>query len=479
MTNVIIEDKPLHSALIQFIFPFSIQSDRMPAAKEYMNENGFSFFELLNKEQETAYYGGKNRVSHKDLEHYFLPFTSDVLFPKEADDPFSFQRYSKALDIEAEMHSSQIKVPFTIQSLDLFFLPFDLGFLTIRTELNNVSYSEAIEFAARFRVLENRSRDDREAVIEYRSKEYCQVENFLFKELLPGFTPFLDVDAVQGAYFESLPFFIDERMFVQALYQFQEDATITEADQYRGIQLDGVDEKGNSTISANNNEFIHEYCRNNSFLRLAPNTYHLIDEHVFCCLTNDTGKEADNRIDQMYGEYYYGLLLNLFHKVVLLRLSNAYSHVHLERGTEKTEKLIGEITLFSARYFFLELATQSQGREIFIMLKKAFKNQDLYDDVKQTLSNLYQYQGQKSAKRNNYLITILTIYTVITGIYGMNLVIDQLKKPLTMATLEKFGFFEYLALFVTITGIAASILLGIAFLSKWMREKRNHNAIEQ
>ncbi|MGG1574699.1 hypothetical protein [Fictibacillus sp. NRS-1165] len=472
------EDPPLKSAFFHFIFPFSLKNECLDGLVDYLKSIGYKFFDLEDKAQENAYYGGENKVSHKNLKHYFLPFTSDVLFPK-TEDPITFRRYSKRVDINAELQSGQVKAPFKFHSIDVFLLPFELGFITIRTELNQVSYSEAIEFAARFRVLENRSREDREAVITHEGQPYKQVENFLFSALLPGFTSYLNVEKVNGAYFESLPFFIDERMYVQGLFQFQSGAEFEETDLFRGSQLDGVDEQGRPHMSASSRDFIYEYCLQNSHTRWAPHTYFLVDEHVFCCLTSEEDGQAAKIIDQMYGEYYYGLLLNLFHKIVLLQLSNEYAHVHLERDNKKTQKLIGEITMFSAKYFFLELATQSQGREIFILLKKTFKNQDLYEDVKQTLSTLYQYQGEKSSKRNNYLISILTIYTVITGIYGMNQVIEELKGPIKWKAFQKFGFFEYIALFVTVSGITVSILLGISFLTKWIREKRNMNGIEE
>ncbi|MDN4525671.1 hypothetical protein [Fictibacillus fluitans] len=472
------EDPPLESSYFHFIFPFSMKEDCAEEAIKYLKQKDYEFFSLKSETQEKAYYGGNNKISHKELEHYFLPFTSDVLFPQK-EHRLAFRRYSKATGITAELNSDVIKVPFTINSIDVFLLPFELGFITLRVSLKDgISYSEAIEFAARFRVLENRTRDDREAVVDYENEAYQHVETFIFNALLPDFTSYLDVDKVNGSHFESLPFFIDERMYVQALFQFEEGAQLEETDLFRGSQLDGLNDDGQPVISSSNKEFIHDYCMSNGYQRWAPNTYYLVDEHVFSCMTNATGVERDNRLDQMYGEFYYGLLLNLFHKIVLLRLSNQYSRVHLEKDNDETEKLIGEITLFSARFFFLELAAQSQGRNIFIKLKEVFQNQELYDDVKQTLSTLYQYQDQKAAKRNNYLISILTIYTVITGIYGMNMVIDQLKSPIKLSKISSYGFFEYLALFVTITGIAASILLGISFAKKWIQELRNRNRME-
>lgn len=39
----------------------------------------------------------------------------------------------------------------------------------------------------------------------------------------------------------------------------------------------------------------------------------------FTCVTNEGEREITKLASQMYGEFYYALLLNLFHKIVLLK----------------------------------------------------------------------------------------------------------------------------------------------------------------
>ncbi|UUZ83384.1 hypothetical protein LJK88_05665 [Paenibacillus sp. P26] len=115
---------------------------------------------------------------------------------------------------------------------------------------------------------------------------------------------------------------------------------------------------------------------------------------------------------------------------MLLKLSNRYSHVQLDQNQEEIEELIRSITTFSAKYYFLEVVSQSQGKEIFIQLRNNLGSDELFSEVKKTLSDLYKYQENFTTKRSNYLLLILTIYTVISGIYGMNQVIEDLKAPI-------------------------------------------------
>lgn len=130
--------------------------------------------------------------------------------------------------------------------------------------------------------------------------------------------------------------------------------------------------------------------------------------------------------NQMYGQYYYGFLLNIFHKIVLLKLANMHSRLRINHDYEEIDNLIYSINKFSAKFYFLELISQSQGREIFLQLRKVYGNDALFEEVKETLNDLFQYQDKFQSKRRDNLLMILTVFTVVSGIYGMNQVIDDL-----------------------------------------------------
>ncbi|QGS69241.1 hypothetical protein CV093_15680 [Oceanobacillus sp. 143] len=117
------------------------------------------------------------------------------------------------------------------------------------------------------------------------------------------------------------------------------------------------------------------------------------------------------------------------------------------------------ITTFTSKYYLPEINSTSAGKEIFRDVKRIFRIEKLYEDVKHSLAILDQNQDNWDGKRLNYLIQILTIYTVISGIFGMNLVIEELS-TLTFSGLKAYSIYEWLVLFVIFSGILISFAMG-------------------
>lgn len=472
MDRPVIREKRLKSSLMQFVFPFSINPETQDEFKKQLRADGFEPFSLRDLSLQDKYYGEGYRVSHQNMKRYYLPFTGSVLFPHQEDND-AFLRYSRALNYHCVLKTKFNSTPFRIHSADVILCPFDLGFITIRTQIldESITFTQAVEFANRFRVLQDVNEQDETTFLVFEDKEYPEIEEFIFKNIAASTMPYLDKSQLEGAYFETMPFFVDERMYVTAFYQMEEGEAIDPEDRYRAARIDGMDYEGQSFISSTNKDYINEYLKEHSYDRWGSSTYYVMDENSFCCLTNEKGKQANHLANQMYGEYYYGLLLNLFHKIVLLKLSNRYSSVSLEQNPDEIEDLIRSITKFSAKYFFLELVTQSQGREIFVRLRKMFGNIGLYEDVKQTLNDLFKYQGNLSSRRSNYLLMILTIYTVLSGIYGMNQVIEDWKGAIDWSKLKDYSIFEYLAMTVALSGILVSLGMAVNVLYRLTRDK--------
>ncbi|WP_051052275.1 hypothetical protein [Paenibacillus sonchi] len=466
----------LHTALLQFIFPFSLKEGEDMNLIRQLAQDGFTRFFLNNKELEDAYYGEGYCVSHEKMERSYLPFAAHVLFPQEKDRD-SFRRFSRVNDLSCRLDMPAQSVHFQVLSTDVFICPFELGFLTIRIRIEEevLPFSIALEFADRFRTLEDVSYQDKQTTIHCHDRSFKQVEDFVFRHLARGLEPFLDPSEINGAYFETLPFFVDERMLVQAFYGFdrrEEAEGISEALRYRASQLDGLTPEGKPLISASDPGYIEDYCREHSYSRWGPDTYYMTNEQTFCCLSRAEPGIATQLVNQMYGEYYYGLLLSIFHKIVLLKLANMHSRLRINHDYDEIEKLIFLINKFSAKFYFLELISQSQGREIFFQLRKVYGNDALFEEVKMTLNDLFQYQEKFQAKRRDTLLMILTVFTVVSGIYGMNQVIEDLKGKIEWSKMLEYSPFEYLALFVALTGIAVSIGLSLKQLWSGIRSRR-------
>ena len=151
------------------------------------------------------------------------------------------QRYSKDLNLTGHLTTNLISVPFKIHSIDVTLCPYELGFLTIRTEVEtapNMTLSEAIEFAARFRVLETKNDTNETICIECNEKIFPSGK-IHFGYLFHGITDFFEKKRLRSSYFQTFPFFEDQRMYVQTLLSIKEDMELNEVDVYRTSSLSG------------------------------------------------------------------------------------------------------------------------------------------------------------------------------------------------------------------------------------------------
>ncbi|EEL82634.1 hypothetical protein bcere0028_16980 [Bacillus cereus AH1271] len=174
----------------------------------------------------------------------------------------------------------------------------------------------------------------------------------------------------------------------------------------------------------------------------------------------------------MYGEFYYALLLNLFHKVVLLKMANAYAELNIEQDTNEIEKLIYSINSFTANYFSLELVSQSQSEDIFFRLRNLFNIEVLYSNAKQNLDSLFKYQENVASKKDSLLLLILTLYSVVGQMLGFTM-IDLLRNTDSNKISSPLEFF---ALLIAISGIVISLILGAQSLYQWSQQHKRRKA---
>ncbi|MGQ0418442.1 hypothetical protein ACT4UL_29415, partial [Bacillus sp. HC-TM] len=129
-----IEEKDVATAIFQFIFPFSFKTGYEQNMFPFLQKNDFRPFRLDHLDDENTYYG-EFKVSHQNMEAYYLSFTNKILFP-HSEHQKGLQRYSKDLNLTGHLTTNLISIPFKIHSIDVTLCPYELGFLTIRTEVN-------------------------------------------------------------------------------------------------------------------------------------------------------------------------------------------------------------------------------------------------------------------------------------------------------------------------------------------------------
>lgn len=465
-------EKNLEIAIFQFIFPFSIKSGIEQRMVPFLKQNHFKAFRLDHLEDEHAYYGDF-QVSHRDLEAYFLSFTNRILFPP-TENHKGFQRYSKQMNIKPCLKTDYVSIPFQVNSIDVTLCPFELGLLTIRTELAEITnMSHALEFGSLFRVLEPITDREKKVKIECEGNIFNSIESFVFDHLFDGLTDFFDRKTKKEAYFETFPFFEDERMYVQSLLSVKNNETINKVDVYRAGSLSGLDANGELYVSANNLDYIQDYLDHHSYNRWGPSTHFVIDEHIFTCITNENSPMISELAGKIYGKFYYGLILNLFHKVVLLKLAHAHAVLDTERDIKEMEKLIFSINSFTANFFSLELVSESRSQEVFFQIRKTFNIELLYKNAKEALYSLFKYQENVTAKKNSLLLLILTLYSVIGQMLGMSIVTGDFAGRIKWGHITNYNPIEYFALFVAASGIVISLVLGFQRFNNWISFRRN------
>jgi hypothetical protein len=468
-----VNEKKVDNATFQFIFPFSLKKGREQSVFPFLLSQHFKHFRLDHIEDEDTYYG-KYRVSHRNMEAYFLSYTNQILFP-HSEQQKGIQRFSKALNLSGHLKNKLISIPFTIQSIDVTLCPYELGFLTIRIELQekNLPLSNTLEFAACFRVLEPRNEREEDTEIQFAGTTYNQVETFVFEYLFSGLAGFFEERKKKGSYFQTFPFFEDQRMYVQSLISLEENEEIGSIDVYRTAGLCGLTRDGKPNVSANNLTYINEFLNHRGYLRWAPDRYFVMEEHLFTCITNENSQTVSQIACQMYGEFYYSLILNLFHKIVLLKLAYIYAEINIQRDITEMEKLIYSINSFTANYFFLELVSESESQDIFFHIREAFSIELLFKIAKQNLESLFKYQENENSKKDSILLLVLTLYSVIGQMFGMSLVTSDFIGKIKWSHIESYNPVEYFAFFLAASGIGISIILGFQSLYQWSKDRKN------
>ena len=190
----------------------------------------------------------------------------------------------------------------------------------------------------------------------------------------------------------------------------------------------------------------------------------------------------EREISQYMGTHYYNLLLHYFYKIILLRVSFEYSKINWKKDEEYVKSLIKLITLFSSLYYYQEVSTRSEGNELSQLIRRSFNIDTLFKEVNKTLNELYKSQENNASDRMNMLLFILTVFTVVSGIYGMNLVIKDWESPTGWKAFSSYTIFEWVSLITAVSGIALSGVLIFTTVRKLIiskiRMKKSDNHFE-
>ncbi|MFJ8063582.1 hypothetical protein ACIQYS_02995 [Psychrobacillus sp. NPDC096426] len=475
-----IQHLDITDAFMNYLFPFSFREKERAELMVHLKKHHFRFFDLDNDELQGLYYGEGIQINHEELDQFFLPFVEDKLFPDSVNKR-GFLRYSKEIKKSFTLEGNENKFDFNINSVDIILCPFGIGLITVRTEMTKEqeSLTNVLDFMSHFRVLEPKLEEEKGTNIHHLDKTFTTTSELIVDYLCPFLKPFIIENKKMEGYYGSLPFFEDERMLSSAFLIANGGQAITNDQLFRMGQLDGKDSEGNDFISSTNPAYIKRYLEKRVHDRWAPNTYTITSMHTQTTISVKGIETLKKDIAKFMSIHYYNLLLHFYYKIMLLRLSFEHSEVSWAKDKQYVEELIELISKFDSRYYFEEVSVRTEGKEFTNMLREVFYLKPLFAEVKRTVDDLYRAQEKQAAKRHNMLLYILTVYTVVSGIYGMNLVIEDWEGEINWSKVFNYSFFEWVTLVTALTGITLSTTLlvsagGKGVWNRYQKWKRHH-----
>lgn len=479
MSAIVLPELEINHAYFTFIFPFNFRQLKRDELIGELEKNDFTLFDIENEQLQDKYYPEDIKISHKELGQFFYPFIEDKLFPKH-EGKLGFFRYSKEIKLTGELHTPTVTTAFDIHSMDVWLCPANIGMIATRVVVQgNREISEAINFAHFFRVLEPQLEEEMGAYLTINGEVHDTFYSLIKLDLLPFFEKYLVIykDVVQ--YGGSVPFIEDERMYTTGCL-LTNGGEVDETLLYRLGQMDGYGRDGRPFMSTTNIEYVRRYIQDHVLDRWAPNAYTITSNQAHMHITNEKQAKLLNSLGTFYSTHYYTVIIYYFYKIILLKLSFEHSEIEWENDKVIVDELIKEIMKFSSQYYFDEVAVRSEGREISTMLRKQFRITSQYEEIKKTLNDLYRTLEDQADERLNDLLFILTIFTVISGIYGMNLVIEDWGGKIDWAKAAHYSIFDWIAFVVALSGIGLSFLLVSQLtyrtisrrIKKWIRQRQ-------
>ena len=450
----------IEHAYMTFLFPFAYQEKKKAELIQLLTHKGFTFFNIHNTELENHFYGDHIQISHEELDQFFYPFVEAKLFPETSSDE-GFLRFSQPLELQGTFQVREEAFPFTLLSIDITLCPFEIGVVTLRVAMQEEArdLSDVLDFIHFFRVMHAKLEEEKGSTLTVGDYTFYSTEELILSYLLPYIKPYLQKNSKMEGYYGSLPYFEDERMLSSAFIVCEEGAPIEDEHLFRIGQIDSKKPTGEPFISSTNELYINNYVTEHVHDRWAPNIYTMTSAQAQMTISNLPFSNAQGGLKDFMSTRYYNILIHYFYKIMLLKLTFEHSEIRWGKDKVVVETLIQKISKFSSRYYFGEIAVRTEGRELSQFLQKAFRIPPLYKEIKATLNELYRVQEDLAKGKHSQLLFVLTVYTVISGIYGMNLVIMDWKGEVDWSLVANYSIFEWITLITALSGIAIAFIL--------------------
>src|SRR5262245_55135372 len=150
-------------------------------------------------------------------------------------------------------------------------------------------------------------------------------------------------------------------------------------------------------------------------------------------------------LGQFRHQYFLLFLIAHFHKAALVSMSDelavamnklAVGETESVKQFKRTIRQMMEVFLrFTHRYWFHEVSNQAIARSVYGRLSRFLGTEDLYEEVRNEVTDMNNYLDSDSARRQANTVLRLTVVTIMgligtiaSGLLGMN-IIDEAARP--------------------------------------------------
>ena len=416
------ETKMVRHGLVNFYHPFEYNMEKSKYHDLLRNDGWQKWNYNDDGNHIGAYYGGL-KVSNFGLKQYYLDHVGRVLFADISND-YTFDRFSKIYNLTLKYKNDEVK----LLSADVFLCGIGIGFLVLKIDYyswegknnffeNPKQLDNFISFVESFRSL-NEEWKDHELGSIIHAQEPANVYDFIIRFILPDRFPIVRHSTSSDYSSSGAPYIYNSRMFTQVYVAVT--GRLNKIDKFKIANIDG------DILSSNNEKFVDDFNSKHFYCRWAPEfVYSVIDYAVVTIVDYDSLDNNGIRFEKehirahFYTCYYYMLLLQLFYRSALLKLSYDYSQLKKD-DIDKAKELLHATNEFKQRYYYLNVTNQLQGKELWASYTELLDNSKLFEEVKQEISEINTLLSNKRQEELNNSIRMLTILSVLSSIFGIS-----------------------------------------------------------
>lgn len=280
---------------------------------------------------------------------------------------------------------------------------------------------------------------------------------------------------------------IDDRMFVICWYANKELA-----DQLK--QVKKIDDKDYYSYIQNDKwyEFIfmekEKSCRSKWMMQdiLKEHTYERWIDYgtiygmsycSFVCMTDDSDFAAKSISVHMNTIYYQMMCLALAQKASILRFEDELTDISnhsKDIAIEAVEEVYQSYLQFINGIYFRDVTAQEQGIELYAMAQNLMRIDIDVRELKEEISQLFQYVSLRADKETNkainsltYLNTLILVPSLITGFFGMNIFGDGLREKWSITDYRKLIIWG--CIWIITVGVLPVAVIKSKRIQKWIK----------